>query len=257
MALRFTFFVLESDKSKIVFYLSLPNQPKYLSRWLSDISDRLNHWISTTRMETGVALSIGIGKLQEDSFQHVSLHYEQAQSALSRKFFEGVGKVIIYEPAEGRTTPGYDLLEKEPLLAAAIKEDVVHLILQAAQRIKHLLPEEKYGLMLSGFRDELMACRDYKELRQRTKQVLQELMKHYGEPEQDPNLTVVHQCQAYIVTGQMYVTGGIGSMAHKETFTLDYDLPNDTVYAETCASIGLIFFAQRMLRLERKDSMPM
>ncbi|MNX46314.1 Non-reducing end beta-L-arabinofuranosidase [compost metagenome] len=53
-----------------------------------------------------------------------------------------------------------------------------------------------------------------------------------------------------IVQKQMYVTGGIGSTHHGEAFTFDYDLPNDTVYAETCASIGLIFFAQRMLMLE-------
>lgn len=48
---------------------------------------------------------------------------------------------------------------------------------------------------------------------------------------------------------QMYITGGIGSQSHGEAFSMDYDLPNDTVYAETCASIGLIFFAQRMLML--------
>ncbi|WP_172194057.1 glycoside hydrolase family 127 protein [Saccharibacillus qingshengii] len=52
---------------------------------------------------------------------------------------------------------------------------------------------------------------------------------------------------------QMYITGGIGSTHHGEAFTFDYDLPNDTVYAETCASIGLIFFAQRMLLLEPKS----
>lgn len=51
---------------------------------------------------------------------------------------------------------------------------------------------------------------------------------------------------------QMYVTGGIGSTHHGEAFTFDFDLPNDTIYAETCASIGLIFFAQRMLLLEPK-----
>ena len=33
---------------------------------------------------------------------------------------------------------------------------------------------------------------------------------------------------------------------------MDYDLPNATVYAETCASIGLIFFARQMLQLEAK-----
>lgn len=51
---------------------------------------------------------------------------------------------------------------------------------------------------------------------------------------------------------QMYITGGIGSTRHGEAFTFDYDLPNDTAYAETCASIGLVFFAHRMLRLEPK-----
>ncbi|MBD2847363.1 glycoside hydrolase family 127 protein [Paenibacillus sp. IB182496] len=52
---------------------------------------------------------------------------------------------------------------------------------------------------------------------------------------------------------QMYVTGGIGSTVHGEAFTFDYDLPNATNYSETCASIGLIFFASRMLRLEAKS----
>lgn len=51
---------------------------------------------------------------------------------------------------------------------------------------------------------------------------------------------------------QMYINGSIGATAHGEAFTFDYDLPNDTIYAETCASIGLIFFAQRMLMLEAK-----
>jgi uncharacterized protein len=52
-----------------------------------------------------------------------------------------------------------------------------------------------------------------------------------------------------IVNRRMYITGGIGSTVIGEAFTEDYDLPNDTVYAETCASIGLIFFAQKMLEL--------
>lgn len=54
-----------------------------------------------------------------------------------------------------------------------------------------------------------------------------------------------------IVSRQMYITGGIGSMVHGEAFSYDYDLPNDTVYAETCASIGLIFFARRMLQIKQ------
>ena len=56
-----------------------------------------------------------------------------------------------------------------------------------------------------------------------------------------------------IVNQRMYVTGGIGSTVHGEAFTKDYHLPNDTAYAETCASIGLMFFANRMLQM-KKDS---
>ncbi|MFC5470686.1 glycoside hydrolase family 127 protein [Cohnella suwonensis] len=56
-----------------------------------------------------------------------------------------------------------------------------------------------------------------------------------------------------IVRRRMYVTGAIGSMAQGESFTLDYDLPSDSAYAETCASIGLIFFAHRMLKIEPRS----
>ncbi|MBP3886945.1 MAG: glycoside hydrolase family 127 protein [Cellulosilyticum sp.] len=52
-----------------------------------------------------------------------------------------------------------------------------------------------------------------------------------------------------IINRRMYLTGGIGSTGIGEAFSVDYDLPNDTAYAETCASIGLMCFASRMLEL--------
>lgn len=53
-----------------------------------------------------------------------------------------------------------------------------------------------------------------------------------------------------IVKRKMYITGGIGSTVHGEAFTIPYDLPNDTVYAETCASVGVVFFAREMLQIK-------
>ena len=53
-----------------------------------------------------------------------------------------------------------------------------------------------------------------------------------------------------MVQRQMYITGGIGSQSSGEAFSSDYDLPNDTVYAESCASIGLMMYARRMLQME-------
>ena len=52
-----------------------------------------------------------------------------------------------------------------------------------------------------------------------------------------------------ITNKKMYVTGSIGSTHMGEAFTHAYDLPNDTAYAETCAAIGLVFFARRMLEI--------
>ena len=51
-----------------------------------------------------------------------------------------------------------------------------------------------------------------------------------------------------IVNKRMYITGGVGSTYIGEAFTVDYDLPNRTAYAETCAAIALAMFADRMLQ---------
>ncbi|GIP28113.1 hypothetical protein J23TS9_32430 [Paenibacillus sp. J23TS9] len=50
---------------------------------------------------------------------------------------------------------------------------------------------------------------------------------------------------------KMYVTGGIGSSAYEERFTIPFDLPNDRAYTETCAAIGLMFWGHRMLQIEK------
>lgn len=49
-----------------------------------------------------------------------------------------------------------------------------------------------------------------------------------------------------VVYRNMYLTGGIGSSGHNEGFTDDYDLPNGAAYSETCASVGMVFWNQRM-----------
>ncbi|MGI6374845.1 MAG: glycoside hydrolase family 127 protein [Anaerolineae bacterium] len=65
--------------------------------------------------------------------------------------------------------------------------------------------------------------------------------------------TLYEACQTLwhnVTQRRMYVTGGIGSLSWGERFTVDYDLPNEVAYAETCASIGLVLWAHRMLQIE-------
>ena len=54
----------------------------------------------------------------------------------------------------------------------------------------------------------------------------------------------------HITQRQMYVTGNIGSAEHYESFTDDFDLPNDLAYGETCASVAMAFFAKKLWALD-------
>jgi uncharacterized protein len=67
----------------------------------------------------------------------------------------------------------------------------------------------------------------------------------------DPALVdALHRLWDSVTRRRMYLTGGIGSSRFNEGFTWDYDLPNDSAYAETCAAIGLFLWGHRMLKLE-------
>jgi uncharacterized protein len=67
----------------------------------------------------------------------------------------------------------------------------------------------------------------------------------------DPSLVAAcERLWRHLTTTRAYVMGGIGTSRHNEGFTADYDLPNESAYAETCAAIGLVFWARRMLEMK-------
>ena len=65
-------------------------------------------------------------------------------------------------------------------------------------------------------------------------------------------LNACHALWDNMTKKRMYITGGLGSTVAGEAFSIDYDLPNDTIYAETCASVAMVFFARYMLEIEPK-----
>lgn len=71
------------------------------------------------------------------------------------------------------------------------------------------------------------------------------------ERDDDALSRALHNLYDNLVSTRMYVTGGIGSAAEGERFTFDYDLPQESGYAETCAAVGLFFWSQRMLEMSR------
>lgn len=71
--------------------------------------------------------------------------------------------------------------------------------------------------------------------------------RHYGDATLDAALGSLWN---NVVQHRMYVTGGLGSQAGWERFTIDDDLPSDTAYTETCAAIGLVLWAWRMTLID-------
>lgn len=59
-------------------------------------------------------------------------------------------------------------------------------------------------------------------------------------------LEMLRRTWQHVTEGQMYITGGVGSNPATEGFADDYDLPNAAGYQETCASISMAMWGQRM-----------
>lgn len=59
-------------------------------------------------------------------------------------------------------------------------------------------------------------------------------------------VSAMHRLWSNVTERKMYITGGIGSSAQNEGFTADFDLPNKEAYCETCASVGMVYWNQRM-----------
>lgn len=59
-------------------------------------------------------------------------------------------------------------------------------------------------------------------------------------------MTAMKKVWEDVVFRNMYITGGIGSSGSNEGFSFDYDLPNQQAYCETCASVGMVLWNQRM-----------
>jgi DUF1680 family protein len=70
-------------------------------------------------------------------------------------------------------------------------------------------------------------------------------------------MAAVERLWTNMVDKKMYLTGGIGAIKRWEGFGIDYFLPSGTdeggCYAETCAAIGVMMLAERMLQVCRES----
>jgi DUF1680 family protein len=69
----------------------------------------------------------------------------------------------------------------------------------------------------------------------------------YMESGEDALLETSQRLWDDMISGKLYITGGIGSRYDGESFGETYELPTDQCYCETCAAIGNFFWNWRML----------
>lgn len=171
---------------------------------------------------------------------------------------------VFHSPGYEDAVPGHEEIELALFKLATVtgKEDYRHMALEFVDRrgtTDYLSTEHT----LERFRDVWFDRNPYlpqygqahKPVRQQTAAeghavralylytAAADLAGHYGDAEL---LAACRRVYDNITQKRMYITGGIGSSGVLERFTTDYDLPNDTAYAESCASIALAMFCQRM-----------
>ena len=166
------------------------------------------------------------------------------------KYADLIYKVFFIEKSAEFTTPGHQEIE----LA------LVRLYRYTGK--KKYLDLAKFFIDNRGVVEELRMDEHYqthKPLREQTEAVGHSVRAMYlftamAMVAKETNDTeLAEQCRTLwedVVFKKMYVTGGLGSTYLGEGFTVPYDMPNDTSYAETCAAIGLMFFSNEMLSLE-------
>lgn len=211
------------------------------------------------------------GHLMEAAVAYVEATGKRRLLDIVCRFAKHIGTVFGVEPGKKHGYPGHQVIEMALVRLFQVTGEQSHLALakyfiDERGRQPHFFDMEEHARGEEGhkgyFEDYVYAyTQSHKPVREQDKAVghavravyLYSGMADVAMETGDAGLAEACRNLWHNVTRrQMYITGGIGAQEYGEDFTFDYDLPNDTMYAETCASIGLVFFAHRMLQMEPK-----
>ena len=112
------------------------------------------------------------------------------------------------------------------------------------QRFRHISPGPRHELYCMGHFIEAAVAHFQMTGKRTMLDVAVKLADHIDSifgPGKRNNVPHHQEVESALI--KLYLTGGVGAVGRGESFGNDYQLPNETAYAETCAGIGLIFFA--------------
>ena len=170
------------------------------------------------------------------------------------KYIDYVIRVFVVEKSAGFVTPGHEEIELALIKLYRLKKDKKYLDLAMFFLNERGKCDPALGNWARGmYNQSHLPVREQKTAEGHSVRAcyLYSAMADAARDTGDAELLAA--CKAIfddISTKKMYITGGVGSSHHGEAFTVPYDLPNATAYAETCAAISLAMFAGRMQLLE-------
>jgi DUF1680 family protein len=238
--------LLEAKLDSIIFKIAKAQMPDgYLMTYfiLGDITKRFTNmdkhetYCCGHLIEAGVAFYNATGKR---SLLDVAIKYADF---IDRTF--GEGKRIW--------VPGHEEIELALVKLYRVTNDARYL------KLSHWLLEQRghnNGTWNAGDRDyyqDLVPVQDLKKISGHAVRAMYlftgmaDVTAATGEPMFIPSLDRLWD---NVVNTKMYITGGIGSSKANEGFLDDYELPNEDAYCETCASVGMVFWNQRMNMLK-------
>lgn len=170
------------------------------------------------------------------------------------KYIDLVIRVFTVEKSSSFATPGHEEIELALFKLYRLKQDKKYLDLAMFFLNERGVNEENIGEWCKGkYHQSHLPVRQQRTAEGHSVRAcylysgMADAAKETGDPEM---LAACQDLFEDITKRKMYISGGVGSSNKGEAFTIPYDLPNDTAYAETCAAIALSFFADRMKEIE-------
>jgi uncharacterized protein len=242
---------LESYLDTLIMKIGLAQEKDgylYTNRTIAEMhgGKGLHEWVSKNRWENDSILShelYNIGHLYEAAVAHYQATGKRSLLDIAIKSADLVNK--DFGPGRLKVYPGHQVIEMGLVKLYRVTGDRKYLDLA------------RYFLDIRGPKGQQYNQAHIKPVDQ-TQAVGHSVRATYmysgmadiaAIEKDDVYLNAITKIWEDIVYGKMYLTGGIGATGGNEGFADPFVLPNMSAYCETCASIGDVFFNQRLFLL--------
>lgn len=198
------------------------------------------------------------GHLMEAAVAYFENTGEERFLNLMEKYADYIAKVFVEEKSAEFLTPGHEEIELAliRMYEATGKKKFLDLAMYFINTRGTEEDIANEGFCTDYYTQSHIPVRDQKEARGHAVRALYLYCAMASAAKETKDAKLLETCEALfsdMVDKRMHITGGLGQNHFGEAFTLDYDLKNEEAYAETCASIAMILFAERMFDINHSS----